>query len=102
MNLDSATGWRGRVRDGVAELREHGVNTSAQLSYVTGSRNIKGGINYGFGDDRNYIDNRAHMSTLTFNNGSGVGHRAQYAGDQCSDLNADAGVFVRIDGRPSA
>ena len=97
MNLDSATGWRTVASATASQNYVSTVwNTSAKMSYVTGSHNIKGGINYEFGDDQNYIDNRAHMSTLNFNNGVPVSVIVRNTPvTRYNDLNADAGVFIQ-------
>jgi hypothetical protein len=97
MNLDSATGWRTVASATASQDYLSTVwNLNAKLSYVTGTHNLKGGINHEWGEDRNRLDNRAYMSTLTFNNGvpTSVTVRNTPA-TRYNVLNADSGFFVQ-------
>jgi hypothetical protein len=97
MNLDSATGWRTVASATASQDYLSTVwNLNAKLSYVTGTHNLKGGINHEWGDDRNRLDNRSHMSTLTFNNGVPVSVTVRNTpATRYNELNADSGIFIQ-------
>jgi hypothetical protein len=96
-NRDNGTGWRTvassvPVQDYLSKV----FHTNATLSYVTGSHNLKFGVNHEWGDSRNRLDNRAHMSVLTFVNGvpNSVTVRNTPV-TRLDNLNFDSGAFVQ-------
>jgi hypothetical protein len=97
MNLDSATGWRTVASATASQDYLSTVwNLNAKLSYVTGTHNLKAGINHEWGNDRNFLDNRSHMSTLTFNNGVPTSVTVRNTPvTRYNELNADSGIFVQ-------
>jgi hypothetical protein len=97
MNLDSSTGWRTVASATASQDYLSTVwNTNAKVSYVTGSHNLKLGVNHEWGDDRNRLDNRAHMSTLTFAAGVPTSVTVRNTPvTRFNELNADSGVFVQ-------
>jgi hypothetical protein len=97
MNLDNGTGFRTVASATASQDYLSTVwNTNAKLSYVTGSHNLRAGINHEWGDDRNRLDNNAHMSTLTFLNGVPVSVTVRNTPvTRFNELNADSGVFVQ-------
>ncbi len=97
MNLDSATGWRTVASATASQDYLSTVwDLNAKLSYVTGSHNLKWGLNHEWGDDRNYLDNRANMSTLTFANGVPTSVTVRNTPvTRYNTLNADSGVFAQ-------
>jgi len=97
MHLDNGTGWRTVASATASQDYLSTVwNSNVKLSYVTGTHNFRAGINHEWGDDRNFLDNRAHMSTLTFLNGAPVSVTVRNTPvTRYNELNADSGVFVQ-------
>jgi hypothetical protein len=97
MNLDNGTGWRTVASATASQDYLSTVwNLNAKISYVTGTHNLKAGINHEWGEDRNRLDNKAFMSTLTFVNGvpSSVTVRNTPV-TRYNDLNLDSGIFIQ-------
>jgi hypothetical protein len=97
MNLDNGTGWR-TVATATAKSDYLSTvwNLLGSVSYVTGSHTLKAGFNHEWGDSRNRLDNRAHMSTLTLVNG--VPNSVSVRNTPVTpllNLDADSGVFVQ-------
>lgn len=94
---DDSTGWR-TVASSVASADYLSTvwDTQATASYVTGSHNVKFGLQHQFGNSRNRLDNRASMSVLRYLNGvpNSVTVRNTPT-TRLDDLNADTGMFVQ-------
>jgi hypothetical protein len=97
LHLDNSTGWR-TVASSTAyqDYLSTVWNVVPKVSYVTGSHNLKAGMNLEWGDDRNRIDNHRSISTLTFvNNAASSVTVRNTPVERFNTLNADSGVFVQ-------
>lgn len=94
---DDGTGWR-TVASSVASADYLSTvwDMQATASYVTGSHNVKFGLQHQWGSSRNRLDNRASMSVLSYVNGvpNSVTVRNTPT-TRLDDLNADTGLFVQ-------
>ena len=94
---DDGTGWR-TVASSVASADYLSTvwDLQASASYVTGSHNVKFGLQHQWGTSRNRLDNRASMSVLRYVNGvpNSVTVRNTPT-TRLDDLNADTGLFVQ-------
>jgi hypothetical protein len=94
---ESTTGWRTVASSTAqADYLSTVFHLNGTMSYVTGSHNFKVGVNHEWGDSSNRLDNRAHMSVLTFVNGRANSVTVRNTPTtRLDDLNADSGVFVQ-------
>lgn len=94
---DDGTGWR-TVASSVASADYLSTVWDSQLaaSYVTGTHNLKWGLQHQWGTSRNRLDNRAAMSVLRYLNGTPVSVTVRNTPTtRLDDLNADTGLFVQ-------
>ena len=101
-NRNSSTGWRTVASStAYADYLSKVLHSNATLAYVTGTHNLKFGVNHEWGDSRNRLDNRAAMQILTFvNNAAGVPQPNAVTvrngpTTRLDELNADSGVFLQ-------
>jgi hypothetical protein len=94
---DTGTGWR-TVASSTAQQDywSQVFHLNAALSYVTGSHNVKFGVNHEWGLDRNRLSNRSHMAVLSFLNGAPVSVTVRNTPvTRYNDLNADTGFYLQ-------
>ena len=100
-NRNVSTGWRTVASStAYADYLSKVFHLNGTVTYVTGTHNLKAGVNHEWGDSRNRLDNRASMSLLEFVNVAGVPTANAVTvrntpTTRLDVLNADSGVFVQ-------
>jgi hypothetical protein len=101
-NRNSSTGLRTVASaTAYADYLSKVWHLNGTMSYVTGTHNIKVGVNHEWGDSRNRLDNRASMAVLSFaNNAAGVPVANSVTvrntpATRLDDLDGDGGVFAQ-------